>query len=562
MPKATTLIALSVFALLILAYAHTCSLSVTWKNFSEDSGDLLAAAFTLGIPHPTGYPLYTLLARIFSIVMPGNIAFRMTLLSLLCASLAPVLVFLTAARFLPGKAGILGALVAALSLGFSFHSWSQAVVAEVYALHLLLTSIVIYLLVRWVRSHDPRQNPSSGHLSQLGSPRREGTHTNAPVSADFRSVGALRTQALFFTAAYVAGLSFTNHMLSSVTLVFAALLILCGPGRKRLSLSICFWASVFFLIPLTLYAYLPIRSLRDPHLDWGNPETWDQFWWVVTGAQYRFRLLGVPLAETVTRLWPGPFLASGWLVAALSAAGLIWGRLAAHLRGALAGLIGADLLVVLLYDIPDFEAYFLPAVLAISLLAAAGFARLVETSEVLLRRAGRPVFVRYGTWVIAGLLFFAAVLPAATNNKKRADASSDLYPYVFGRATFRVIEPDALVVSEYDGRTFALWFFRETVYRETHPRCIVVMKYLLVWPWYTESLRKLYPDLSVPEAGDMDATLVSLVASNLGRRPVYAVRDDPALRRLFRLKPVLGGLTPLFKVEPQAEPSAGKQSTE
>jgi hypothetical protein len=514
MQKAKILIAVSIFALLVLAYAHTCSLSVTWKNFSEDSGDLLAAAYTLGIPHPTGYPLYVLLGRVFSLASPGSIAFRITLLSILSASLAPVLLFLTLARALPGRGALLGAAFASLSLGFSFHYWSQAVVGEVYALHVLLTSMVVYSLVRWVQARD----------------------------------------AFLFLAAYALGLSFANHMLSTVTLAFAVVFVLGGPGRKKLNLSLSFWTLVFFLIPLTLYAYLPLRSMNNPPLDWGNPETWDQFRWVISGAQYRFRLLGKPLLETLPRLWPGPFLATGWLVALLALLGLVWGRIRASLRVALAAAIAVDLAAVVLYDIPDFLAYLLPAVFALSLLAGAGFHRVVDACEVLLQRTGRPALVRYGASLAAGLLLLAAILPAARQNRRDTDASSDLYPYVFGRTTFRVVESNALIMSEYDGRTFALWFFRETEYKETHPDLVVIMKPLLVWPWYIENLRELHPDLTVPEAGNSDATMISLVASNMDRRPVYAVRDDPALRQFFELKPVLGGLTPLLKVEQRKPP--------
>ncbi len=553
MQKAKSLIAVSIFALLVLAYAHTCSLSVTWKNFSEDSGDLLAAAYTLGIPHPTGYPLYVLVGRIFSLILPGSVAFRITLLSVFAASAAPVFLFLTLARVLPGRGALLGAAFASLSLGFSFHYWSQAVVAEVYALHMLLTSIVIYSLVRWIHGKDGSY--VGPPLSGLGSSLDENARAFRQARDGERPAGDSPTRNCFLLlGAYVLGLSFANHMLSTTTLVFAFAIVLGAPARRRLNLSLCLWMLVFFLVPLSLYAYLPLRSMKNPPLDWGNPETWNQFKWVVTGAQYRFRLLGKPLVETLPRLWPGPFLATGWPVALLAVLGLIVGRISASLRAALLAMIALDLAVVVFYDIPDFLAYLLPAVFPLSLLAGAGFHRVVNTCGTLLQKTQRPALARYGTSLAAGILLLAAILPAARQNRSHTDASADLYPYVFGRATFRVVEPDALIMSEYDGRTFALWFFRETEYRDTHPDCIVIMKPLLVWPWYIDNLKALHPDLVVPEAGNIDATAVSIVASNLDRRPVYAVRDDPALRRFFELRPILGGKTPLLRVEKRARP--------
>ena len=51
--------------IIALAYARTLAPSITWANDGSDSGDLVAAAATLGVAHPTGYPTYLLLARLF-----------------------------------------------------------------------------------------------------------------------------------------------------------------------------------------------------------------------------------------------------------------------------------------------------------------------------------------------------------------------------------------------------------------------------------------------------------------------------------------------------------------
>jgi hypothetical protein len=538
MRKAKLVSAVSLFALFLLAYGHTSSLSVSWKNFSEDSGDFLAAAYTLGIPHPTGYPLYVLLGRIFSLIMPGSIAFRITLLSLLCASLAPVFLFLTLARLLPRSMGLMGAAVASLSLGFSLYFWSQAVVAEVYTFHVLFLSMLVYLAVRWMHPEEATLDSNGVHAAVA----KSATPANG-------SVADKRSDAYFLLSAYVLGLSFTNHMLSTVSLVFAAALVFSGPARKRIRPPLWILALVCFLIPLTLYAYLPIRSMRDPELDWGNPETWRQFKWVVTGEQYRFRLLALPMTQALAKLWPGPFLASGWPILALSATGLLSRRLSGALRTALVSAIVADLLIVVLYDIPDFPPYFLPASFGLCFLAGAGFERVLSASAAILSKIWKAAVARLAAAFLAAALIVAVLLPAATHNRRETDASTDLYAYVFGRATFRIVEPNALVISEYDGRTFALWFFRQTEFKESHPDCIVILKYLLVWPWYVDNLKKLHPDLSMQQAGPMDAVMLSLVGSNVEKRPIYTVRDDPALRPFYCLRPIFGGEIELFRVE-------------
>ncbi|MQY69884.1 MAG: DUF2723 domain-containing protein [Firmicutes bacterium] len=59
-----------------------------------DSGELIAAAYTLGIPHPPGYPLYCLLGKLFTLLPFGTIAYRVNLMSAFFASLTIVLIYL------------------------------------------------------------------------------------------------------------------------------------------------------------------------------------------------------------------------------------------------------------------------------------------------------------------------------------------------------------------------------------------------------------------------------------------------------------------------------------
>src|SRR5262245_62207104 len=67
-------------------YVLTLSPTVAWMNQGEDSGDLLAASATLGIPHPTGYPLFVLLGRLASLLPLGSVAFRINLVSALAGA--------------------------------------------------------------------------------------------------------------------------------------------------------------------------------------------------------------------------------------------------------------------------------------------------------------------------------------------------------------------------------------------------------------------------------------------------------------------------------------------
>ena len=111
-----------------------------------DSGELAAVACTLGIAHPTGYPLFTLLGWIFShLPIPGEEIYRLNVMAALFSAAGifvffQLMVFLLR-RFGPAQRGPAGVLIpaacSALLLGFSETYWAQATAVEVYSLHLL-----------------------------------------------------------------------------------------------------------------------------------------------------------------------------------------------------------------------------------------------------------------------------------------------------------------------------------------------------------------------------------------------------------------------------------------
>ena len=82
-------------------YAITLAPGITWENLGGDGGDLITAAFTWGIPHPSGYPTYLLGLRGFALVFPfGEEAFRANLFSAVLAGLSVGFVFLTSVRLM------------------------------------------------------------------------------------------------------------------------------------------------------------------------------------------------------------------------------------------------------------------------------------------------------------------------------------------------------------------------------------------------------------------------------------------------------------------------------
>src|SRR5262245_36284966 len=145
-PFTATFVVLALFAVYTAGACPTI--------YVGDSGELAAAVHVLGIPHPTSYPLYVLLGKLWTVLVPiGSVAYRLSLFSALCAALACAALYRAGRELqLPLPAALLSALV--FAFGSSF--WGEANVQRVYALNALLVALATLAALRWNARRDPR----------------------------------------------------------------------------------------------------------------------------------------------------------------------------------------------------------------------------------------------------------------------------------------------------------------------------------------------------------------------------------------------------------------------
>ncbi|MBI3565487.1 MAG: DUF2723 domain-containing protein, partial [Elusimicrobia bacterium] len=130
----------------------------------RDSADMAAAAMTLGVAHPPGYPLYAVLGRAWLAAFPfGNAAYRLNVLSALAAAAAVAALFAAVRR----RSGPVAALAAAAVWALSAPLWKFALLEEKYALHALFAS-VLWLLSDGERGSVFARARLSGLLFGLG----------------------------------------------------------------------------------------------------------------------------------------------------------------------------------------------------------------------------------------------------------------------------------------------------------------------------------------------------------------------------------------------------------
>ncbi len=143
----------AVFALYVLTLSPETAM---W-----DTSEYIAAAYTLGIPHPPGNPMFVILGRVFAVLpIAPNVAMRVNLLAALSSAVAASMWFLITERVLVGWFAakwqrIAGGSLAVLIGATSFTVWAQSVVNEkVYTVSLALLAIVAWLTVRWCDEPD------------------------------------------------------------------------------------------------------------------------------------------------------------------------------------------------------------------------------------------------------------------------------------------------------------------------------------------------------------------------------------------------------------------------
>lgn len=324
----------ALFALLFAIYAAGACRTI----YVGDSGELLAAVHLLGIPHPSGYPLYVLLGKLWTLALPlGSVAWEMSLLSGACAAAACALLFFVARE---SDCGRIPSLLAGSALAFAPSFWLEANTQRVYALNALFVVLAVRFALRWYRERAPRD---------------------------------------LVLAMLAAGLGATNHTFMGLVGIAIALF---APAvdrslfRRPKLVAAC--AGAFFG-GLLVYLYLPLRSRSNPVLDWGNPETMGAFFDVVLRRAFWMRRWYEGPSDFATVGWD--FLSSAasetaWIALPLAMLGILSAR---RFRGAIAlpALIAVVNVVALAvhgsyYDIFVWHRYYIPGYAMLALLAAFG----------------------------------------------------------------------------------------------------------------------------------------------------------------------------------------------
>ena len=437
----------AIFWIVLLGAVLATSLGIHPGFF--DSAELALAAHSLGVSHPSGHPVYVTIAKLFTWLPLGSIAFRTNLLSLagslgsawLVADLAGFALRACRTSFSERQLRLLCLLAATL---FALHPSPalQATRTEVYSLQVFLSLASLRLGLQFLRGLDAR-----------------------PLLA----------------ASFCAGLGLAlQPLLAVVSLPPLLVAVLVSRGRARLFPLASSAAAVGFGAVL----FLPLRASTSPVLDWDNPTSWTRFWGALTARDFRVFFHAPVSHEGLRDLFAGdlwtllPPVVLGLCIVGLAT---LWARgrktEAAFLLTGLLSTSVAWLAKDFYLRNPDAHAYVVLPVALATVLAATGAGVLAALLPV------RSALRTAAAFCILAPPFFPVLSDAGPAWRAYGTVEAELLS-----RHLDILPPRATVQVSSDHWLFPLWYRRSVEGRR--PDTAVVGEGLLRARWYVDSLRR------------------------------------------------------------------------
>lgn len=502
-----------------------------------DCGEFITTSYILGVPHPPGAPLYTMLGRLFSMLPFGEIAFRVNLLSATSGVITALLVYLCTVRLLSSwfdreqtghqVAIFTGGAVAALSVAFSSVFWNNAIEAEVYSLSMTITMLAVWLGLRWDDAHKDRGSDRIllfiAYLFGLGA----GVHLQCLLTVPgililiFTDLMKDQDRPIRHQVFIVIGL--TLYPFLSIVLPQLAALLMTGaivvgmlllrPAWRNPQFWI--WGCVLGALGFSTYLALMIRSSHNPFIDMNNPENWENLKAFLTREQYGVHSLfprrGEPWAYQVNIFFkyfldqfpffdafhaafrravdiyesPHETIRFSMSTLVLGIGGAVyhlrrdWRRFAAVF--AMFALMGAGL--VLYLNMPDPEPrereyIFVGAYTFFGIWMGIGAAGLIAYAQSRLRL---PL-------VVAPLLILIVPLGILSKNYFSHNRTGDYVAYDYAYNILQTCEPNAILFTNGDNDTYPLWFLQGTEGIRTDVQ--IVNLSLIKTTWYVKQMQR------------------------------------------------------------------------
>jgi hypothetical protein len=440
------LIALVIFAVCLAVYDATLTPSLSYE--SPDGNELATVCYVLGLAHSTGYPLYTWIGKLFTLLPIGDVAHRVNLMSATLGAAGVALLYAILRLLTNGRhrtPSRLASAFAALLFAFSPTFWSQTGIAEVYAPNVFMLTLTLLVLLLWARVEErDRQNRPAG---------RPWWRALLP---------SLRSLLLLLAFGLIFGLSLGTHMSNLGFAPAFALFILLISWRAAVSPVSVAGAGSGFALGLLQFLWLPYKAgtLTDRMMRADSPTTLRGIYKYTLGAfpqfKFAFSLFAIPdrlviyldLLRQQFGLWG----------IGLGAVGM-WALLVRRSRRffLVVGMYLAHVWFFIQYDVFDLDVFFIPAHLLYALFAGFGIYWLAEKLFALpgRRQAWRAV-------ASVALAITLALLTASGlwTNWGANDRSGDVAINDFYENVFALLPEDAALLGRSGVFGYDMFYYR------------------------------------------------------------------------------------------------------
>jgi len=449
-------------------YLNTMSRSVGFT----DSGELAAVICTLGIAHPTGCPFFTLLGKCWMMIpVPLEEILQLNIFTALLTAVAVGIFFKTTLAFhrstnvfrtknqkrkgLNDHRFVFASAVASLVIGFSSTFWLQSTVLEVYPLHLVLILLTTLFFIGGLEE----QLKQSDILSRK-----------------------------LVLSVFILGLSFSNHMTTILLLPGFLYLFFFALGFNKESFLRILKLTPGFLLGLSIYLYLPIRSSKNPLLDWGHPATVERFFWHVSGKQFRIWMFsGLGVVKKQLSYFVNNFTSEFNFIAivCILIGIFVLFRSSRRMLTFLAVLFLTTIVYAVNYSIFDIGSYFLLSYIAAGWAAAYGIYSLLNWIS------DKRIWIKTSAAAVLAVLPIIQIL----SHWNGVDETKNILPRQFVSNVFSNLEQNAVVIASQWDYFISPSLYYQFIRNERRDITIIDKSLLQNRSWYFMQLQQTCPEL-------------------------------------------------------------------
>lgn len=487
--RANILTPLLLFFFFIFLYSYTAAPSV----YTGDSGELSAAVNTLGLAHPTGFPLYMLSGHLMIKLFPvHDPAFILNIYSALLTSVALIFIFFALRNL---RINTVSSFFSSIVLGFGQTIWFHAGMAGVYPLGLILISILLFIFTKW------------------------------SLNKEFK---------LIYWYALILGVSLGTHVL--MITMFIPLLFMLKTLTKKISQILK--VAILILLPLSQYLYIPLAYSHNKIVNLGQIDSFQGFINYITQRGYTNKIFSRTIQESllflkkVLTLFTSEFTIIFIMVAIIGMVYLykknrtMWSLILSVILMNIGIMFfygnNADLSILFRYFFISYAVLVIPIAFCLNWI----FSKFVGNR---LRLLFFIIFLIIGVFIEFRHSY-------ALDNRRENFVIPD-----FANNIMKTAESNSIILTITDPVTGPLWYFQSIGVR---PDVKIIDIVLLNLNWYVKNEAKRNPDVIDYNLIDIDPKInsrfLALLRQNIDKYKIYAFFNtkDKEISKEFDFLPI------------------------